>query len=70
MQAHPDPYRDPARPVVRRKRALRRHAAPDRVSRRLEHDEKLSPSVPISCPPCEENAARNRARCADSASPY
>ena len=40
MQAHPDPHRDPAGPVMRGKGALRRHAASDRVPRRLEHDEE------------------------------
>ena len=63
MQAHPDPDRDPAGPVMR----WPEHVAPPHST--APHrcadpntTKKLSPSVPISRPPNEENAARSRAR--------
>ena len=50
MQAHPDPDSDATGPVMAGKRALGRHAAADRVTSRLEHDEETVASVPISRP--------------------
>jgi hypothetical protein len=52
MQAHPDPHRDPVGPVMHGQRPLRRHAAPDRIPRRPEHDEEAVPLGP-HIPPAE-----------------
>ena len=43
VQAHPDPDRHAARPVVASKSALRRHAAADRIPGRGEHHEEAVP---------------------------
>jgi len=43
MQAHPDPDRRPAGPVIARQRALRRQAAPHRIAGRGEdHEETVA----------------------------
>src|SRR6266487_4136542 len=51
MQAHPDPDRDTARPVMAGQSTLRRYAAAHRIAGRLEHDEKtvaLGPQLPAA----------------------
>ena len=51
MQAHPDPDRDTARPVMAGQSTLRRHATAHRIAGRLEHDEKtvtLGPQLPAA----------------------
>jgi hypothetical protein len=55
---------------MRGKSALRRHAALDRVQRRLKHDEKAVTLGAHLLPAAGGNAARSKARWADSASPY
>jgi hypothetical protein len=62
MQAHPDPHRDPSGQscTASARCAATQHQTASRADPNTT--KKLSPSVPISRPPNEENAARSRAR--------
>jgi hypothetical protein len=70
MQAHPDPDRHPARPVVPPQRPLGRHAARHRVAGRGEDHEETIPLGPHLQATAAGDGGADQRRCADSASPY